>query len=212
MPQTRRRSPESQDQFRRQLLDYARKLYREQGYEALSIRAITEAFDMSPMSFYGYFPSKLDLVREIWIDFFRELLERLLAAGKGMRSPQRVVEAHVEAYFSYWEEHADRYRMVYLSDLGAPGGVTIKFDDEPVTMQIRTLTRERVLACAHGRPVTEKKLRFAMDLFYVKMIGYLHATLAVERYKIDDVPRVRRLVVRDIVDTLCKLTGEAAAR
>lgn len=212
MAKTRRRSPESQGEFRQALLDHARRLYREQGYEALSIRAMTEAFDMSPMSFYGYFPSKLDLVREIWSDFFRELLEALLAAAKGKRTPQRVVEAHVDAYLTYWETHADQYRLVYMSDLGAPGGESLAFENEPVLEQILSLARERVLACAHGRPVTEKALQLAIDLMFVKCLGYLHGTLAVERYRFTDRPRLRRIVIDDVVSTVCTLThsGETA--
>lgn len=203
----RRRSPESQAQFKQQLLQYAKELFRDKGYQAVSIRTITEAFAMSPMSFYSYFASKQDLLKEIWTDFFRELLDALLAAGRGKRSPAQLIEAHADAYLAYWEAHPDRYKLIYLSDLGAVGGELVRINDDPVLRQISMLTRERVLANAQGRVLSEKALRMVQDRMFVRALGYLHATLAVERYPFVDRARLRRTVVQDIV-ALARQAGD----
>ena len=201
---SRRRSPESQEELRSEMVACARSLYREQGFEAVSVRAVTEACGMSPMAFYGYFTSKQDLIRHIWIEFFNELLERLLAAGRGKRSPLKVIEAHAGAYIDYWETHPQHYRMVYLSEVLPQDAAPIDFNGGPVYQRMVALTRERVLACVHGRPVAEKSLRMAMDLMFVKAIGYLHATLAVQRYVLVDKARLRRAVIKDIVETMSR--------
>jgi AcrR family transcriptional regulator len=197
---SRRRSPESQLAFKQALVDHAKTLYREQGIDAVSIRALTEAFAMSPMSFYGYFASKQDLIRHIWLDFFGELLQRLLGASRGQRSPQAVLEAHARIYIHYWETHPEHYRMAYLGER-ARDGLPINLDDDPVYQRLIGLTRERVLACALGRPIPEPTLRLTMDLIFVKALGYLHAVLVVDRYRIADRARLRRAVIADIVAT-----------
>jgi AcrR family transcriptional regulator len=197
----RRRSPESQEALRGEMVECAKAIYRKQGYEAVSVRAVTEACGMSPMSFYGYFTSKQDLIRHIWIEFFSELLDRLLAAGRGRRSPLKVIEAHADAYLTYWETHPEHYRMVYLPEGLPQDAAPVDFNGGPVYQRMVALTRERVLACVHGRPIAEKSLRMAMDLLFVKALGYLHATLAVQRYVLVDQARLRRAVIKDMVET-----------
>jgi len=174
----RRRSPESQADFKQQLLAHAKQLYLDKGFEGMSIRALTEAFSMSPMSFYGYFESKHDLARHIWLDFFQELLGMLLAAGQGKRSPTQVLTAHVRTYMDYWENHPERYRLVYMAELSDEDGASmIEVNDHPVYKQLAALARERVLACAYGKAVPEKTVRLLCDMMHAKAIGYLHATI-----------------------------------
>jgi AcrR family transcriptional regulator len=198
---TRRRSAESQEELRSELVNCAKALYREHGYDAVSIRTLTDAVGMSPMSFYVYFGSKQELIRHIWVDFLSELLEALQAAGRGRRSPLLVLEAHADAYLAYWEAHPQHYRMIYLSDVVPDVDEPVGFDGDPVYLRIVELTRERLLACCHGRPISEKALRMTADHMFVKALGYLHATLAVGRYKFVDHAKLRRAVVKDMVET-----------
>jgi AcrR family transcriptional regulator len=198
---TRRRSLESQEALRGELVSCAKALYRDQGYESLSIRTLTDAVGMSAMSFYVYFASKQELIRYIWVDFLSELLEDLQAAGRGRRSPLLVLEAHADAYLAYWEAHPQHYRMIYLSDVLPDADEPVGFDGDPVYLRIAELTRERLLACCHGRAISEKALRVMADHMFVKALGYLHATLAIGRYKFADHAKLRRAVVKDIVET-----------
>jgi len=209
---SRRRSPESQADFKQQLLAYAKQLYLEKGFEGISIRALTDAFSMSPMSFYGYFESKHDLARHIWLDFFQELLGLLLAAGQGKRSPTQVLTAHVHTYLAYWETHPERYRLVYMAELSDEDSASmLKVSEHPVYQQLAGLSRERVLACAYGKAVPEKTVRLLCDMMLAKSIGYLHATIALKRYPFSDREGLKKAMVRDIVDGVVQTTNGGAA-
>jgi AcrR family transcriptional regulator len=201
---TRRRSPESREEMKSELVSCAKALYREQGYEALSIRTMTDAVGMSPMSFYVYFASKQELIRYIWVDILGELLQDLQAVGRGRRSPLAIMEAHANAYLAYWEAHPQHYRMIYLADVLPVGDEPVGFDGDPVYLRIVELTRERMLACCHGRAISEKSLRMTADHMFIKGLGYLHATLAVGRYKFTDHAKLRRAVIKDMVDTVVR--------
>ncbi len=198
----RRRTSESQAEFKRELLAFAKALYHERGCEALSIRTLTEAFGMSAMSFYGYFDSKQDLVRHILTDIFEELLAHLLPCTAPGRSSLQVVEAHVRAYIDYWEQHPQHFRLVYLPLSATLGDEPISFRDDPVYLQLVHLGAERVQACLGGVEMTPANLRTLCDLMFVKALGYLHATLVVGRFEGDDRARLRGAVVQDIVDTV----------
>lgn len=207
---SRHRSAESQADFKQQLLAHAKQLYLEKGFEGMSIRALTEAFSMSPMSFYGYFESKHDLARHIWIDFFEELLAELVAVGQGKRSPVQVLSAHVRTFIDYWEARPDRYRMVYMADLRteADQASMIKVGDHPVYKQLAVLARERVVACAYGKTLPERTVRLQCDLMLAKAVGYLHTTIAMRRYAIADRESFKKAMVKDIVNTVVEASDD----
>jgi AcrR family transcriptional regulator len=199
------RDPESKGRFRQQLLAEAKSLYQNSGYEAVSVRAVTKAAGISPMAFYGYFVSKQDLVKHIWLDFFSELFEHLEKAGRGKRSPVDVLTAHVDAYIGYWVAHPDRYRMVYLSSGTDGETASIRFDEgDVVAYQLLMLTRQRIAACACGRPIADEQVRMQTDMLFIKSLGYLHGVLTVGRYPFEDIDALKDSLVSDIVDNITR--------
>lgn len=194
---TRRRSAASQAQFRDELVARARDIYRSQGYEALTVRALTEAFGMSPMAFYAYFPSKQALVRHIWVDIFREVFDAFLAAGHGTHSPADTLRAHIQANLDYWEAHPDHFRMIYLSQADAPGKEPVEIDSEPLYRQMVDLLHERVVACAGAGLRSEAAARMLTDHLRTKMFGYLFMRIGLPRYALVDAEGLKRKVIDD---------------
>jgi len=198
-PVRRRRRAEDQEEFRRLILGQAKQLYRAGGYAGLSVRGIAAAIGMSPMALYSYFPSKQALVKHIWIDFFKELLGRMLDSARGRRTPLDVLRASVLAFVEYWEEHPDHFRMVYLHACRDDGGPDLEYSDDPVYEQVIALNEERFLACVQGAPSPERAARQLRELSFVKMMGYLYTTLALGRYPIANRAQLKRSLVDDIL-------------
>lgn len=204
---TRRRSPESQDQFRRELVAHAKEIYRSRGYEALTLRALTSAFGMSPMAFYAYFPSKQALVKHIWLDIFRELFNAMLAAGHDSHSPAETLRAHLLANLDYWEGHEDHFRMAYLSNTDEPETEPIGLYDEPLYVQLLDLLRERIVACTRSRSLAEAELQLLTDFVRIKLFGYLFAAIVLRRYRFADKAALKRLVIDDVMQTVERMAA-----
>lgn len=201
-PARRRRSPQAQDDFRHRMLQHARSLFREGGVDALTIRAVTEPFGVSQMAFYGYFQSKDELVRHLWVDLLQEQFARMLEAGRERTSSLDVLRAHVTAYIAYWEERPDDYRRFMTMSPRIGERDPAELAAEPAYLQLLALHRERVLACAGDRRWDPQTLDRLSTLAYTKAIGYLHATIGIGRYPMADRDRMREWVIDDIVETV----------
>jgi len=198
----RRRSPQAQDDFRRQILDLARGVFERSGGNALTIRAVTAPLGVSQMAFYAYFPSKDDLVRQIWIEKVREQFEHLLAAGQGQDSNEAILRRHLWAYIDYWEQRPAHYRRFMLLSGGGPGDTAPGLPDEPIYQQMMALHRERVMACIGDGRADAATIERLSDLAYVKAVGYLHLTLGMERFPERKRETLRQWVIDDIVDSI----------
>lgn len=95
------------------------------------MRRIAAAAGCAPMTLYGYFHSKNEILRFIWESFFEELFARVSAVSARGTAAQRLRRA-CEAYLGYWMDHPERYRMVYLNQDQTGDGEHYYVDDSAV--------------------------------------------------------------------------------
>jgi AcrR family transcriptional regulator len=124
----RRLSP---DETRAKILDAAKKLFLEEGLEALTMRRIAKAAGMATMTLYGYFPNKVALVRGVWTLAFTPLFEHLQQAAAAETDPRDRLEAACIAYAAYWIDSPDLYRVVFMIEDRRASGDEGWFVDEP---------------------------------------------------------------------------------
>jgi AcrR family transcriptional regulator len=197
----RRRSPESQARLREDMIAQAKAIFLAKGYDAVSVRAVTQACGISTMSFYSYFDSKRDLAHHILADFFEALFAELVTAGQDGRAPDEVLEAHVRTCLDHCERTPDFYRMAFGPQGDGQAEPPLRFDDVPVYARLVALGRERLAACVHaaGRELAECGVALLHDLMLAKTLGYLCLAIVANRRAFADVSELRTALVRDIV-------------
>ena len=103
---------------RASIREHALRLFREQGYAATRVEQIAEAAEVSPATFYRYFPTKEDVVLQDDLDVLT--LDALEAQPPGL-SPLAAVRAAVaDARTGFTEEERERFRQTTELTMAVP--------------------------------------------------------------------------------------------
>jgi AcrR family transcriptional regulator len=100
--------------LRRKILDAARVLFAEQGYEAVTMRTIAQAVEYSPRTLYLHFQDKEQLIRELCREDFHAFGEgfgKLLAID----DPLDRLRAAGLAYSVFAREHPNHYQFMFMT-------------------------------------------------------------------------------------------------
>jgi AcrR family transcriptional regulator len=93
---------------RASIREHALRLFREQGYAATRVEQIAEAAEVSPATFYRYFPTKEDVVLQDDLDVLA--FEAMENQPAGLSPLAAVRAAMAEALPKLTEEERDRFR------------------------------------------------------------------------------------------------------
>jgi len=98
---------------KREILDAAWKMVRDDGLNALSLRALARVVDMEPQSLYTYFASKHSVYDHLFADGNRELLARFdrLEVSDDAR---RALHAIAHLFVTFAAEDQARYELLFL--------------------------------------------------------------------------------------------------
>jgi AcrR family transcriptional regulator len=166
--------------------EHALRLIAEQGYDATTVDQIAAAAEISPSTFFRYFPTKEDLVIQ---DRFDDLVVEGIRAAPAELSPIaaiRYVVAHAFGTMSLEEEAQVRQRERLV--ISVPALRARSFENLLSTMDLlRSVLAERV-----KRPADDLPMRAFAGALVGAMIGMLEVWL--------DAPAESRLA--DLVDTV----------
>jgi AcrR family transcriptional regulator len=103
---------------RASIREHALRLFREQGYTGTRVEQIAEAAEVSPATFYRYFPTKEDVVLQDDLDVLT--LDALEAQPPGLSPLAAVRAAVVDAQARFTEEERERFRQTTELTMAVP--------------------------------------------------------------------------------------------
>ena len=110
-----RREQERAD-TREKILEAARQMFVEQGYEGTTMRAIADAISYTPTALYHHFANKQSLVSELCqLDF--DGLARHFTAAAQIADPIERVERIGLLYLQFAVEYPNHYRFMFMTAL-----------------------------------------------------------------------------------------------
>jgi AcrR family transcriptional regulator len=113
MPIIERRARQKEN-LRQQILEAARDLFVEDGYENLSMRKIAERIEYSPTTIYLYFKDKAELLRAICDQTFVGLIEEFEELRARQVDPVTFFKESARIYMNFALENPNQYRVTFL--------------------------------------------------------------------------------------------------
>src|SRR5258708_12950629 len=94
--------------------EHALRLFREQGYDATTVEQIAEAAEVSPSTFFRYFPTKEDVVLQ---DEYDELIVEAFRAQPPELTPLQAMRAALHEVIGHLSprDHAEEDERLQLS-------------------------------------------------------------------------------------------------
>lgn len=131
--------------IRARLLDEARRIVREEGLGALSVRTVAAACGVSPPTINYHYRSKEGLLAALAAEGFAQLAEAMRAAVEAGRHPSRMRTATL-AYIRFAVAEPELYRLMNETRDRAPRG-----DTAPAEARAFQVLSEAVLHDADGQ-------------------------------------------------------------
>jgi AcrR family transcriptional regulator len=99
---------------RGRILDAARELFVELGYDAVTMRKVAEKAEYSATAIYHHFDDKKDLLRELCDQDFRQLASRFTEFA-GVADPIEKLRAVGRAYIDFGLAFPNHYRLMFMT-------------------------------------------------------------------------------------------------
>lgn len=109
------RKLEEKQEMHKRILDGARKIFLEKGYEQASMRSIAQEIRYSPGSLYFYFKDKSEIFHELHKEGFRLLLNQLKVLDK-VGDPFERLKASGRVFIQFAQENKDYYNLMFIVD------------------------------------------------------------------------------------------------
>ena len=101
--------------LRQEILDAARQLFAEDGYDRLSMRRLAERIEYSPTAIYLHFEDKDDLFKAVCEETFAKLVQRLEKQRRQMAGdPLGCLRAGLREYIDFGLKHPEHYIVTFM--------------------------------------------------------------------------------------------------
>jgi AcrR family transcriptional regulator len=109
------RKQEEKQEMHKRILNGARKVFLEKGYEQTSMRNIANEINYSPGSLYFYFKDKSEIFHELHKEGFQLLLNQLKVLDK-VADPFERLKANGRVFIQFAKENKDYYNLMFIVD------------------------------------------------------------------------------------------------
>lgn len=203
-PLRRRRHGPALEAQRDEILSAVRRLHASGGYPAVTMRSVSDAVGLAPMSLYRYFPNKLALLQAVWDQVLEEALVAAERAPVDGPQPIQELRRFYRGYVDYWLAEPGNYWLIFgIRD----SGVGQPFSAGPAA-RFRQAVERRIDACLPPDLGAEDRAR-CYDLCRCKIVGYLFLAIHLVHKSHTQLHDLRDAVLDDIEHQLVRAGGAA---
>lgn len=169
MAKTAGRPPRSETdilEIRSRIGQHALAIYRAEGFGAVSIRRLAKEVGCAPMTIYAHFEGKTDILRYLWADVLTDMSNEIQKELDTVVTPVARLRTASQVFVSYWIDHPDHFRLVFMSNDVTRSDVSTFIKDD------QTLVHFKMFAdLIHDVHPTSDDLKAMTDTLISGMIG-----------------------------------------
>jgi AcrR family transcriptional regulator len=169
----------------------ALKLFREEGYAAVSMRRLAQEAGCTVVTLYSYYDRKIDILRDLWAQVFEELFDELERQPVAGRDAASRLTAIATGYVAFWLARRDHYFMVTQSDVS----VFVKND---ALLQRFAIFRDALARALEGK-AGDAELTLKSDLLMCTLNGIAHNLITISAYPWTKPEKLVRAAVQGIL-------------
>lgn len=174
------RSPARIKEVRGRIAACAFRLFREEGYAAVSMRRLAEEAGCTVMTLYKYYARKIDVLRDLWGRVFNELFDQLDEIAAANTDPAKRLQALAQAYVAFWLAQRDHYFLVFMSSGISQAEVSVFVRDDPLILRFGVFLN--ALTEALGVAPTDPVVAAKADLLMAVLHGVAHNQITIAAY------------------------------
>jgi AcrR family transcriptional regulator len=152
---SKQRREREKEALRQEILDAARELFVQEGYENVSMRRIAEKIEYSPTTIYLYFDDKVSLLYAICEETFARLARRMETIAKDADDPVRALKKGCRAYVDFGLKYPNHYKVTFINHPEHPGDDKRHMKEQSMGMRAYGNLRASVEACIKAKKFRE---------------------------------------------------------
>lgn len=117
----REKRDKHKEEFRREILDAARELFVEEGYEAFSMRKLAQKIDFSPTTIYLYFKDKDALLYAICEELGEQCLSQFRKIQNQNADPVKKLREALLFHIKVGTSNPNHYKVLFFTHPGLYG-------------------------------------------------------------------------------------------
>jgi AcrR family transcriptional regulator len=187
------------EEFRREILDAARELFINDGYEKFSMRKLAQKIDYSPTTLYLYFKNKDDLLFAICEEFFANFFAELNHIRSVSQDPIETLHQAFLYLIEFGLNNPNQYKVIFFtkSIYGTMGELIEK---ESMARNTYLVFKEMVRDCIKAGRLRE----LDEDVIAPALATASHGLVTMILYCPDFLNKRSAVIARSLVDALLR--------
>jgi AcrR family transcriptional regulator len=183
---------------RKDILDAAMKIIKEEGSNSLSIKKVADMIEYSPPIIYSYFLNKEAVLIELSKQGYAMLIIAIQDNLAAIVNPKERMETMLKTYVRFALEEHELYELIYTV-----GSKVADIDKTfPISAKLTDLFRKQIQQLVKGKACTEDEFRCN----YLLCVAFVHGLVGINRYYKDIDQEMNNSVlnkaIKEIVNTM----------
>ncbi len=188
------------EEFRREILDSARELFINDGYEKFSMRKLAEKIQYSPTTIYLYFKSKDDLLLAICEEFFEHFFAELNRIRAVSQDSIKTLRQAFLYLMEFGLKNPNQYKVIFFSKSSVYGTHEEFVQRESMARNVYFAFKEMVRNCVKAGRFREQDEDTIAQALAIASHGLVTMTLS----RPDSLNQKMDTVARTMVDALLR--------